>query len=63
MLCYRVPGFTHTEVYNFPIHLRRFYIEEYTEWKKAENASADANASDQQQQAHDAYVMGQQNPE
>ena len=44
-----------------PIHMRKFYIEEYKQWKKAEMDNAQGNADDQQQQAHDAYKMGQQN--
>ena len=62
MFLYKVPGFTFTELYNMPVHLRRYYLKEYKEWKKTENEEAQ-NASDQQQQAYDHYKLGQQNSE
>jgi len=62
MLCYKVPGFSHTEVYNMPCHLRSYYIKEYTEWRKAENETAE-NAQQGQEAAYQQYVNTQQNPE
>lgn len=53
-------GFSHTEMYNMPIHMRRFYIEEYREWRKEENKSQE-DSEQQQNQAYEAYSKGQQN--
>ena len=45
-----------------PIYLRTFYLNEYTEWKKAEN-DADGQTSEQaQQQSYDQYQQMQKNP-
>ena len=57
MLLYKVPGFTHSDLYNMPIHLRTFYLKEYNEWKKAENESAEQqqNPQQSQEQAYEQY--------
>ena len=61
MLLYKAPGFTHTELYNMPVHLRSFYIKQYKEWKEAENETAQ-NADQAQDQAYQQYQNTHQNP-
>ena len=55
--------FSWTEMYAMPVFMRRFYIEQYREWRKAENEAHQQDSEQQQQQAHEAYRMGQQNSE
>ena len=66
MLIYQVKGFTHKELYNMPIYLRKFYIKEYKEWRKAENENAqqsgDQNSEQAQDQAYQQYVKTHQKP-
>ena len=62
LLCYKVPGFTHKDIYNMPIHLRAFYLKEYKEWKKAENDADKQTGEQSQQQAYDQYQQTQKNP-
>ena len=50
-------------MYAMPVFMRRFYIEQYREWRKAENEAHQQDSEQQQQQAHEAYRMGQQNSE
>ena len=60
---YKVPGFSHTEIYNMPIHLRSFYLKEYQEWKKAENETASSQTAEQgQEQAYQQYQNTHKNP-
>ena len=61
MLLYKVPGFTHKDLYNMPIHLRTFYLKEYKEWKKAENETSET-AQQGQEQAYQQYQNTHQNP-
>tara|TARA_R110000851_G_scaffold245511_4_gene398251 strand:- start:4008 stop:4196 length:189 start_codon:yes stop_codon:yes gene_type:complete len=61
MLLYKVPGFTHHDLYNMPVHLRSFYMKEYREWREAENATAD-NPEQGQEQAYQQYQNTHQNP-
>ena len=56
-------NFSWGEMYNMPIYMRSFYINQYREWKEAENRNAEQANEQQQQQAHEAYLMGQQNSE
>ena len=35
-LVYNAQGFTHSEVYNMPVYLRRFYLQELLDVKKLE---------------------------
>ena len=60
MLLYKVNGFTHRDLYTMPVHLRTFYLKEFDEWKKAENAQ-EQNAQDGQEEAYQHYVNSQQN--
>ena len=64
MLLYQVKGFTHKELYNMPLYLRKFYIKEYKEWKKAENenAKSEQNSEQAQDQAYQQYVKTHQKP-
>ena len=61
MMVYKIPGFTHTELYNLPIYLRNFYLKEYKDWKAAENKTAE-NADQAQDQAYQQYQNTHQNP-
>ena len=48
-------------LYSMPIHLRNYYLTEYTEWKKAENDEADKSEK-QQDQAYERYKQSGQIP-
>ena len=62
MLLYKAHGFTHTELYNMPVYLRRFYTEQYKEWREAENENSET-AEQGQDQAYQQYKNTHQNPE
>ena len=62
MLLYKAPGFTHTELYNMPIYLRRFYTEQYKEWREAENETSEQSAEQGQDQAYQQYKNTPKNP-
>ena len=36
-----MPGFTFSDVYHMPVHLRNFYFRQYTELKKKEKEQID----------------------
>ena len=38
-------GFTHSDVYNMPVYLKRFYLKKLTELKKKEKERMDAQQS------------------
>ena len=63
LLLYKVPGFTHDDLYNMPIWLRIYYLKEYKEWKKAENenASGQESADQGQEAAYQQYLKTRQN--
>ena len=52
-------GFDFDTLYNLPVHMRNFYLKEYTEWKKAENEQAD-NESEAQNAAYERYKQAGQ---
>ena len=38
---YGTPGFTFSDVYNMPVHLKNFYLREFMDLKKKEKAQID----------------------
>ena len=45
---YGTPGFTFSDVYNMPVHLKNFYLREFMDLKKKEKEQID-NAQPKQQ--------------
>ena len=45
---YGTPGFTFSDVYNMPVHLKNFYLREFMDLKKKEKEKID-NAQPKQQ--------------
>ena len=45
---YGTPGFTFSDVYNMPVHLKNFYLREFMDFKKKEKEQID-NALPKQQ--------------
>ena len=45
---YGTPGFTFSDVYNMPVHLKNFYLREFMDFKKKEKEQID-NAQPKQQ--------------
>ena len=43
--------------------MRKFYFDQYKEWKKAEDENHTEETQQQQQNVYEAYKMGQQNSE
>ena len=39
---YGTPGFTFSDVYNMPVHLKNFYLREFMDFKKKEKEKIDA---------------------
>lgn len=63
-LCYYGGGFTWSDAYNLPIHLRRYYIKKINDVKEAENAAHEA-ANRGQSPSSNQNMMGpnvKQNP-
>tara|TARA_R110002074_G_scaffold296535_1_gene468091 strand:+ start:42 stop:308 length:267 start_codon:yes stop_codon:yes gene_type:complete len=40
---YGVPGFTFSDVYHMPVHLKNFYLREFMDLKKKEKEQADSS--------------------
>ena len=45
---YGTPGFTFSDVYNMPVHLKNFYLREFMDFKKKEKEKIDAAQPKQQ---------------
>ena len=45
---YGTPGFTFSDVYNMPVHLKNFYLREFMDFKKKEKEKIEAAQPKQQ---------------